>query len=67
MPKCPLCLATYVALWTGLGVSLAAATYVRTTLLLVSAAVLVYLTAKRVLASRAGKFIRRFLNLGETA
>jgi hypothetical protein len=36
MPKCPLCLAAYVALWTGLGLSLAAATYLRWALLLVS-------------------------------
>ena len=32
-PKCPLCVAGYVALATGLGVSLTAATYLRWTLL----------------------------------
>jgi hypothetical protein len=28
-PKCPACVAAYVALWTGLGMSFTAATYVR--------------------------------------
>jgi hypothetical protein len=36
-----------VALWTGLGLSLSTATYLRWALLLVCAASLVYLTVKR--------------------
>ena len=36
MPKCPVCLAAYVALWTGLGLSFATAAYVRWTLLALS-------------------------------
>ena len=47
IPKCPLCLAAYVAFWTGLGLSFAAAQYVRWLLLCVSAAALAYLVARR--------------------
>jgi hypothetical protein len=61
MPKCPLCLAAYVALWTGLGLSFAAATYLRWSLLLVSSAVLIYLIVKRRLPALAGELIRRFM------
>ncbi|HVU88242.1 MAG TPA: hypothetical protein VHD36_13060 [Pirellulales bacterium] len=40
VPKCPICLAAHVALWSGLGLSFAAATLVRWSLLGVSAALL---------------------------
>ncbi len=46
IPKCPACLVVYVALWTGLGLSLTTATYVRWTMLLVCVASLLYLTVK---------------------
>jgi hypothetical protein len=45
--KCPLCLAAHVALWTGLGMSFAVATYFRWALLLMSGLILVYLVLKR--------------------
>jgi len=47
MPKCPICLAAYVALWTGLGLSFAAATYFRWSLLCLSGVLLFYLTLRR--------------------
>ena len=47
MPKCPICLAAYLALWTGLGLSLAAATYLRWVLLLSSTALLLYVALRR--------------------
>ena len=47
MPKCPVCLAAYVAIWTGLGLSFGAATYVRWALLSLSAAALLCLVARR--------------------
>jgi hypothetical protein len=60
MPKCPMCVAAYVAVWTGLGLSLAAATYLRWLLLIVSAAVLLYLVVKRNLPARAARMAGRF-------
>jgi hypothetical protein len=48
MPKCPVCLAAYVALWTGLGLSLATAQYVRWSLLFVSGIAMLYLAVRLV-------------------
>lgn len=47
LPKCPACLAAYVALWTGLGLSFSVATYLRWALLLVGVTSLLFLTVKR--------------------
>lgn len=47
-PKCPLCVAGYVALATGLGVSLAAATFLRWTLLVLCIAALAFMASRRV-------------------
>jgi hypothetical protein len=47
MPKCPACLAAHLALWTGLGLSFAEATYFRWSLLLLSGALPFYLLVKR--------------------
>jgi hypothetical protein len=46
MPKCPACVAAYVALATGIGISLPAATYIRTTLGVLCVAALMYLLAR---------------------
>jgi hypothetical protein len=48
MPKCPICLAAHVALWTGLGLSFGAAAYLRTSLLLAAAVLLFCLVARRI-------------------
>lgn len=42
-PKCPACLAAYVTLWTGLGLSFSAATWLRWALLLGCVGALLYL------------------------
>jgi hypothetical protein len=48
MPKCPICLAAHVALWTGLGLSFAEAMYFRWSLLFLSGALLSFVIVKRV-------------------
>jgi hypothetical protein len=48
LPKCPACLAAYVALGTGIGLSLAAATYIRLSLVVLCAASIGYFAVKAV-------------------
>jgi hypothetical protein len=48
VPKCPACLAAHVMLWTGLGLSLSTAIYLRWTLLFLCVASLLLLIVKRV-------------------
>ena len=47
LPKCPACVAAYLALATGLGVSFSTAAYIRTSVVTLSVAVLVFLAARR--------------------
>ena len=46
MPKCPACVAAYVALATGVGVSVSAAAYLRGSAIAACVVVLLYLAAK---------------------
>ena len=55
LPKCPACVAAYVALATGLGISFSAAAYLRTSLVTVSVAVLVFVAARRGIRWSSGR------------
>jgi uncharacterized protein YjeT (DUF2065 family) len=46
IPKCPMCLAAYIALWTGIGLSLSAAICLRASLVLLCAGLIVFLAAR---------------------
>jgi len=47
IPKCPICLAAYVAVWTGLGLSVAAAANLRMLLIIMCVISLLFLTARQ--------------------
>jgi hypothetical protein len=48
MPKCPVCVAAYVTLLTGVGISLTAAAYSRVSLLMFCVVLLVYVAARSI-------------------
>jgi hypothetical protein len=47
LPKCPVCVAAYLALATGIGISLPAARCLRTTLVVLCVASLAFIAARR--------------------
>lgn len=59
LPKCPACVAAYVALATGVGVSFSTAAYIRTSLVILCVSVLVLVALRRALRWSSGKAGRR--------
>jgi hypothetical protein len=47
LPKCLACVAAYVMMATGLGISFSTAAYLRTSLVIVSVSILVFVAARR--------------------
>ena len=52
VPKCPLCLMAYAAMFTGLGMSFTTASYLRVAMIVVCIAAAVYLVSRRYLKLR---------------
>lgn len=46
IPKCPMCLAAYIALWTGIGLSISAAIYLRASILVLCVGLILFLAAR---------------------
>jgi hypothetical protein len=53
MPKCPMCVAAYLALFTGIGISLPVAAAMRTTLVILCAASLAFMGARTIARAAA--------------
>ena len=55
LPKCPMCLAAYVAVWTGIGLSFSAATHLRAALVILCVGLILFLVTRN-----ARRLVRKF-------
>ena len=46
IPKCPMCLAAYIALWTGIGLSISTVIYLRVSVLVLCVGVILFVGAR---------------------
>lgn len=53
LPKCPMCVATYVVLFTGIGISLPTAAFLRASLIVVCVGAPAFLTARWIFQRRS--------------
>jgi len=58
LPKCPLCVVAWVAAGTGLGLSLAAATYLRTLVILLCVLAMGFVSLNRLLKGNKRRQVR---------
>ena len=58
LPKCPACVAAYVALFTGLGISVSTAAHLRVVLVILCVGALVFFVARRLKGLRAAIRVR---------
>ena len=66
LPKCPMCLAAYIAVWSGIGLSLSAATHLRLSLLILSVGLILFM-AERNTRRLIQKFVRYEKIIGRSA
>ena len=64
MTKCPACLAAHVAIWSGLGLSLSTATWLRWVLMFLCVASLLFLMVKH--RDRIGAIVHSFKTESES-
>jgi hypothetical protein len=64
LPKCPICIAAYIAMVTGVGISLPVTAHLRTLPVILCATSLIYFVARQIHQRLAAKASKRFRHIG---